>query len=92
MENPGPGAYEITRPEKVSEKAPSFGIGTEVRGKERPSLNPGPGMYEVRGKLEGRLYGFGSEKREKEKKVEHPGFVYNPPSTFANIPKYLANR
>ena len=90
--NPGPGAYDVVSQDTVANKNPSFGLGTETRNRpNKTEGNPGPGQYNTAGKLEGRLYGFGTDKgREKEIKKEHPGYVYNPPSTIANIPKYLA--
>ena len=90
--NPGPGAYNTVNTDTYANKNPSFGLGTEVRNRpNKQASNPGPGQYDTRGKIEGKQYGFGTDKgREKEIKKEHPGFVYNPPSTIANIPKYLA--
>ena len=91
--NPGPGAYDVVDSDKVANKNPSFRVGSEIRTRpNKVDANPGPGQYEVRGKTEGKHYGFGTDKgREKKQKEDHPGFVYNPPSTIANIPKYLAN-
>jgi hypothetical protein len=82
--SPGPGQYEASNLDSTAERSPRYRLGRESRQRHNSTSTyvPGPGQYDVRSKLAGKLYGFGTSKREKPSKPEHPGFVYDLPSTF----------
>ena len=69
-------------------------IGTGKRsdlGIGKSYMSPGPGQYNLRGKLDGPQVGFGTErKKHKVEKSYDPGpGSYQLPGTVGNIPKYL---
>lgn len=91
QEVPGPADYvpDIWQPNTIAHV-----IGTGARsdlGVGKAYLAPGPGEYEVRGKIEGPQIKFGNEaKNTKIKKTYEPGPAnYDLPGTVGNIPKYL---
>jgi hypothetical protein len=86
---PGPGAYNPSMG-YVKDKQPSFGIGSGKRDDlYKSGQAPGPGQYDTRGRNGGPKWGFGSSKRDDLKKSDAPGpGAYNPPSKFADVPKY----
>jgi hypothetical protein len=91
---PGPAEYYPGLYERPNQ---SHIIGTGHRsdlGVGKAYLAPGPGEYEVRGKIEGPQIKFGNEvKNTKIKKTYEPGPAnYDLPSTVGNIPKYLRLR
>jgi hypothetical protein len=88
---PGPGAYTPAF-DKSKDRSPAVGIGTSARS-DLAGLKvvPGPGQYDVRGRLGGPKWGFGAEERAGITNSPHgqpgPGH-YNLPSKFADLPKY----
>jgi len=86
---PGPGAYNPSV-EFVKGKNPAIGMGTSSRdGLYATKSNPGPGQYDVRGRLGGPKWGFGSEQKTSEYKSSTPGpGTYNLKSTVGDVPKY----
>lgn len=91
QETPGPGEYLTDLYEQIG---PSHLIGTGQRsdlGVGKAYLQPGPGQYNVRGKLDGPQIKFGNEaKNTKIKKTYEPGpATYDMAGTVGNIPKYL---
>lgn len=85
---PGPGNYDHTNNTVLLQKSPKFGMGTSARSDAKISTVPGPGQYNTRGKpAEGPNYGFGTEAKQKSKKIEDPGYNYDLPGTFPKLPK-----
>jgi hypothetical protein len=91
QEVPGPADYvpDIWQPNTIAHV-----IGTGARsdlGVGKAYLAPGPGEYEVRGRIEGPQIKFGNEiKNTKIKKTYEPGPAnYEIAGTVGNIPKYL---
>lgn len=71
-----------------SASGPLFGSGKRGALSET-NKNPGPGMYDTRGRLSGPNWGFGSGKRQDLKKNESPGpGAYINYSSIANLPNY----
>ena len=91
QETPGPGEYLADLYEQIGA---THLIGTGQRsdlGVGKAYLAPGPGQYNIRGKIEGPEVKFGNEiKNTKIKKTYEPGpGSYDLPSTVGNIPRYL---
>jgi len=86
---PGPGAYTPSV-EFAKTKSPAIRMGTSSRdGFYETKTNPGPGQYDVRGRIGGPKWGFGSEQRRGDYKSGTPGpGSYNLKSTVGNVPKY----
>lgn len=94
IDQPGPGDYEMS---PVRKGGPTHLIGTGKRsdlGVGKSFLSPGPGQYNLRGKLDGPQVGFGSARRsDKLEKSYDPGpGSYMLPGTVGNIPKYLLSK
>ena len=88
---PGPSSYypDLWQPNTLAHV-----VGTGARsdlGVGKAYLAPGPGAYEIRGKIEGPQVKFGNEqKNTKIKKTYEPGPAnYDLPGTVGNIPRYL---
>lgn len=88
---PGPAEYypDIYQPTTIAHtmtngQRSDLGVG-------KAYLSPGPGAYDIRGKIEGPQIKFGNEvKQTKIKKTYEPGPAnYDLPGTVGNIPKYL---
>lgn len=91
QDTPGPGEY-LT--EMYDHIGPTHLIGTGQRsdlGVGKAYLAPGPGQYNIRGKIDGPQVKFGNEvKNTKIKKTYEPGpATYDLPKTVGNIPRYL---
>jgi len=88
---PGPGAYTPAF-DKSKDRSPAVGIGTSNRTElTGTKAVPGPGQYDVRGRLGGPKWGFGNEERAgiAGSPTNHPGpGHYTLPSKFADLPKY----
>lgn len=79
---PGPGSYN---PEvhMTRDKAPGVKMGSSNRADlYEGRANPGPGQYDVRGRLNGPKWGFGSENRGQGYKSDTPG-----PGSYDHKPK-----
>ena len=91
QETPGPADYEmdIYKPNTI-EHVISSGQRSDL-GVGKAHLAPGPGEYDIRGKIEGPHIKFGNEiKNTKVKKTYDPGpLTYNLPNTVGNIPRFL---
>ena len=74
---PGPCHYKQDRYNYITsgiQVAPRFSIGTEPRVTIKElNKNPGPGIYQSKGQLEGPKYGFGSSSRMPIKEANLPG-------------------
>lgn len=94
VEVPGPGEYDS---QVANHKVGATHlIGTSHRsdlGVGKSYLSPGPGQYDIRGKIGGAKVGFGRQKKtNKVEKTYLPGPAsYNIPGTVGNLPKYLLN-
>jgi hypothetical protein len=91
QETPGPGEHY---PEIYEKPTISHVIGTGHRsdlGVGKAYMAPGPGEYEVRGKIDGPHIKFGNQAKDtKIKKTYEPGPAnYDLPSTVGNIPRYI---
>lgn len=86
---PGPGAYSPSV-EYVKNSAPRSGMGTSQRGGLYSSKsNPGPGQYDVRGRIGGPKYGFGSQSRSGGYGTATPGpGHYDHKHYVGDVPKY----
>jgi len=86
---PGPGAYSPSV-EFVKEKNSGPKMGTSIRTDLYDSkANPGPGQYDVRGRVVGPKWGFGSDQRGKDYTSTVPGpGSYDLPSKVGVVPKY----
>lgn len=94
MGNPGPGQYENNNVKAISNKEPSWRIGTgsreDIIKKIKRENLPGPGNYNIPSKaLEGRKYMFSKQNRgdNKGQYVPGPG-QYHIPCSFVDVPKY----
>mmetsp|Transcript_21203 Transcript_21203/g.18825 ORF Transcript_21203/g.18825 Transcript_21203/m.18825 type:complete len:546 (+) Transcript_21203:3-1640(+) len=91
QDTPGPADYEldIYKPNSISHII-STGARSDL-GVGKAHLAPGPGEYDIRGRVEGPQIRFGNEQKDtKIKKTYEPGPAnYDLPSTVGNIPKYL---
>lgn len=68
---PGPGQYA---PKHAGRELPRWGFGSEARLHEvKQNRGPGPGAYEVRGKLEGAHYSVASRPDGTSKRSNTPG-------------------
>lgn len=88
----GPGAHDPSI-SPTHETGPVYGIGTGLRSTEsigRPKVHPGPGQYDVRGKIPGPKWGFGTDPRARGNLDDEPGpGAYDIPATVPEAPKYL---
>jgi Sperm-tail PG-rich repeat len=93
--SPGPGHYEHAANDYTTkERAPTYRMGSASRT-DRPQSGyvPGPGNYETRGKEAGPKWGFGTETRDKNFKLESPGpGTYEIPNTLAKTSYSIAGR
>ena len=76
MNNPGPGTYQESF-SLVKNQAPSYKIGTEVRGKKKKNNNPGAGTYDPTfrsTKHSNPVWGIGTAPRpDLSQKLDNPG-------------------
>jgi hypothetical protein len=86
----GPGTYQQKISEFVYETSPKSRFGTSKRGVDSAGNPVGPGMYDVRGKLIGPRWGFGTSGRSSlQKKTEFPGpGTYSIKPTVPSVPYY----
>lgn len=85
---PGPGAYNPSV-EYSKENLGGVKIGTSIRNKQSSDNPPGPGNYNVGGRLGGPAFGIGTGIRSGAKSDQTPGpGHYKLPSYVANLPKY----
>lgn len=86
---PGPGAYNPSV-DLIKGNNSGAKIGTSNRTELYDSkANPGPGQYDVRGRITGPKWGFGSDQRGKDYKSTVPGpGSYDLPSNVGAVPKY----
>jgi len=87
---PGPGAYTPSDG-LVKEKRTGVRIGTSNRSDLYDTkLNPGPGQYDVRGRIGGPKWGFGSDQRGRDYKSGVPGpGSYDLPTKVGDVPSYV---
>lgn len=94
MGNPGPGTYQNENVSIVYKKEPTWRIGTSSREdvikKVKREGIPGPGNYSIYSRaVEGRKYGFGTEKRNANDKGFTPGpGQYHIPCSIVDVPRY----
>jgi hypothetical protein len=86
----GPGPYQDKISECVYESSPKNRFGTSKRGVDSAGNLVGPGMYDVRGKLIGPRWGFGTSGRSSlQTKTEFPGpGTYSIKPTVPSVPYY----
>jgi hypothetical protein len=87
---PGPGAYSPTV-SLTNIKTPGVRIGTSNRSDLYDTkANPGPGQYDVRGRVTGPKWGFGSDSRGKDYTSYVPGpGTYEQKSKIGDVPAYV---
>jgi len=86
---PGPGAYSPAV-DLTKNKTPGMRMGTGNRSDLYDTkANPGPGQYDVRGRLAGPQWGFGSDLRGKAYKSDVPGpGTYDHKPRIGDVPSY----
>jgi hypothetical protein len=87
---PGPGAYSPNTG-LVRDSNTGVRIGTSNRNDLYDAKpNPGPGQYDVRGRLAGPKWGFGSDARGRDYKSAYPGpGAYEHKSKIGDVPSYV---
>ena len=87
---PGPGAYSPSV-EFVKNHQPAIGMGTSQRsGLYSTKSNPGPGQYDVRGRIAGPKWGFGSQQRNGGNSNATPGpGHYDHKNYVGDVPTYV---
>ena len=87
-EGPGPGAYNPSV-DYAKENIGGVKIGTSVRARASLDNPPGPGNYNVGGRLGGPAFGIGTGIRSGVKNDATPGpGHYKLPTYVANLPRY----
>lgn len=87
---PGPGAYEVLRPQSAG---PKWGFGNDARDKLFKSEAPGPGTYEMGNTLDRKAWSISGKHPEIGDKTSIPGpGAYDPKLFKADLPAYSVGR
>ena len=90
---PGPGTYENKANDFATPiRAPTYRFGRGTRAGRKDARQPGPGSYEatITHKKTDPQWRFGTAKKGSGNiKKTDPGFNYDIPAAYPNVPKYL---